>query len=138
MTTVLNSFNTLLEEFLQKMILTFPEETKITLYYTHFRTTKQFNSRIPVEYFMGQLSDKGYHILTRNECFFKRSEIVNYAESFTEKTGLVDRWETVPQDIKNNIWEYIQSMFILGMKSMNREQELKELVKQINNDSIII
>ena len=136
--SLLSSFNKLTDEFLKKMIITFPDETKITIYYTYFSTMKQYNARKPLEYVMSQLMDKGYHILTRDECFFKRDEIVNTAETFSEKTGLVNMWETTPNEIKNNIWEYIQSIYILGMKAMLMENELKSVIQQIkdNNDNI--
>lgn len=130
----LSAFNSLAEEFFQKMIKTFPRETKLKIYYAHFKTTKQFDVRKPMEYVMSPMINNGYQILSKDEKFFKDDGYVDLAESFSSKTGLLNQWESIPEEIKNKIWEYVQSMYVLGMKALGFEEQLKSVLLKIQND----
>lgn len=128
----IQSFNQLADEFLQKMIKTFPNENKLKVYYANFKLTKQISARKPMEFVMIPMLDYGKQIFTKDENFFKRKECVEAAESFSEKTGLVDMWDSTSPQVKDSIWQYIQSMFLLGMKALGREKELQELLVLVN------
>ena len=131
MNSHINSFNIVSEEFFQKLLKTFPNENKFSVYYTNFIAAKTFSNRLPVEYIMNNMKDYGYWILTRDEKFFKSDNIISMAESFSEKSGLVDIWESMDNKIKNNVWEYIQSMYVLGMRSMELDDELNNIIEKI-------
>jgi hypothetical protein len=127
---MLNSFNNLAEEFVEKMVASFPNEPKLRGYQATFLTTKRFNNKKPVEFFMNTLLPYGEQILQRNECFFKQDNLVERAQSFSGQTGLTKYWETISQDDKNSIWEYIQTLYILGMNAIGRSEQLNELLKK--------
>lgn len=133
--TNLTSFNKVSEEFFQKLIKTFPQEKKFSVYYANFKATKQFNARTPMEYVMLPMMKYGYWILTKDEKFFKSDNLVQAAESFSERTGLVDMWNSMDNATKDNVWEYIQSMYVLGMRAMGMEEQLQDIINQIKNNN---
>lgn len=129
--SILSSFNTVSEEFFQKLIKTFPNEKKLSVYYANFKATKQFNPRIPMEYVMNPLTQYGYQILTKDENFFKSDNLVQAVESFSEKTGLVNMWDSMDADTKDSVWEYMQSIYVLGMRAMGLDEQLSEILELI-------
>ena len=38
--------------------------------------------------------------------------------------------ENISQEDKNSIWEYMQTLYILGMNAIGRGEQLKELLKK--------
>ena len=134
MNITLISFNMVSDEFLQKLIKTFPEENKLSLYYMYYCTMKKMSDKSPMEYIMSQFYDKGYYILTRDESFFRKDEILSNFESFTQRTGIVDKWDSINPEIKNNIWEYVQSLYVLGMRALGKNSELKEVIDKVNSE----
>lgn len=124
-------FNNYATEFLNKMVQTFPEEKKIQVYLLKFETLKLMNSRKPVEMFMDNIYSFGEQIMTHDEDFFKKDEYINNAENISGKIGLVEHWDSIDEDTKKAIWEYIKGLYILGMACLGKEEELQNLLKKI-------
>lgn len=124
-------FNTCATEFLNRMVHTFPNEKKIQIYLFKFETLKLMNNRKPVEMFMDNIYPFGEQIMTHNEDFFKKDEFVNSAENISGKIGLIDHWDSINDETKNAIWEYIKGLYILGMACLGKEEELQTLLKKI-------
>lgn len=127
-----NQFNSMATTFLAKMEQTFPQEQKIKLYRQQFALVQGMNSKKPVEMFIENMYDYGEQILSKDERFFKQEEFVNKAESISEKMGLVQYWDTMNQQTKNAIWEYIIGLYILGMGCLGKNNELQDLIKKTN------
>mgnify|MGYP003506326394 CR=1 FL=1 len=125
-------FNNYAVEFLNKMIQTFPTETKIQVYLLKFETLKLMNSRKPVEMFMDNMYPFGEQIMSNNEDFFKKDEFVNNAENISGKIGLVDHWDSTDEKTKASIWEYMKGLYVLGMSCLGKEAELQQLLIKIN------
>lgn len=124
-------FNNTASEFLSKMSSSFPQETKIREYKLLFDGMRILNSRTPVELFMSNLEPFGEQILTKNELFFKNDEYIKEAENISGKLGLVDIWESIDTPTKGAIWSYIQSLYVIGMKCLGKEEILKALMVTI-------
>ena len=129
---LLNSFNKLAEEFMDKMIEFFPYEAKIRGYKITFLTTKKFNNRKPVELFMDSLRPFGYQIVSRDEEFFKQDEYVDTAQNISGKMGLVEHWDNLDDNSKGAIWEYVQSLYMIGMNVLGYKEELKSIMDNYN------
>lgn len=127
---MLNSFNSLAEEFVEKMVASFPNEPKLRGYQATFLTTKRFNNKKPVEFFMSTLMPYGEQILQRNESFFKQDNLVERAQSFSGQTGLTNYWENMSEEDKSSIWEYMQTLYILGMNAIGMSEQLNELLSK--------
>ena len=123
-----NSFNFVVDEFMQKMILKFPNQTKIKVWYYQFKASKMLNPKIAMEYIMPTLVNMGNPIMTKDERFFMKDSFVNYAEGFSEKTGLVDIWDSISLDVKNEIWGYLQSIYVMGMNIMGETETLRQVI----------
>ena len=70
-------------------------------------------------------------ISTKDEKFFKTDKYINVAESFSERTGLVDMWNSMDDNTKDNVWEYMQSMYVLGMRAMGLDEQLNNVLKGV-------
>ena len=121
-------FNELASTFLARMEETFPNEIKIKLYRQKFKLLQDANFKKPVEMFIENMYDYGEQILSRNEMFFKKDNFVSTAESISGKMGLIEYWDSIDASTKNLIWEYIQGLYVLGMGSVGKGEELKKII----------
>ena len=131
---LLNSFNKLAEEFFTDMTRSFPREPKVKGYQIAFRAAKKYNNRKPVEMFMENLEPFGIQIINRDEAFFTKSEYVNHVQNLSGKMGLVQYWEDMKPENKNAIWEYMQSLYMLGMNVTGKSEELKTIMNNVNKN----
>lgn len=121
-------FNAMAATFLSRMEETFPHESKVKLYHQQFIIVQGMNSKKPVEMFIENMVPFGEKILSRDEMFFKKDELVNNAESISGKMGLIKYWDSLNDQTKNSIWEYIQGLYILGMACLGKNAELQEMI----------
>jgi hypothetical protein len=131
---LLTSFNTLAEEFFDKMIKLFPNEKKIRGYQLGFKAAKKYNNKKPVEMFMNNLLPFGKQIIHRDETFFKQDEYIDHVQNLSGKMGLIKYWDDMSKENQNSIWEYMQSLYMLGMNIIGRKNELMFIMK--NNKTI--
>ena len=74
---IIEEFNKTLDEFINKMIVQFPEETKLKTYYSAFKVTKIYDKTIPIKIYMGGCLNFAEQIKTRDSDFFaKRKQFV--------------------------------------------------------------
>ena len=129
MNSLNKQFNEILKEFISKMIVTFPEQKKLKTYYRAFKVSKTLNSQMPIQLFMGGCVEFSDQIRNRDEDFFKsRESFVECAKgcsNFGTDTGIVDEWDSLSENTRNSIWEYIQTMFVLGEIIVNKDETLK-------------
>lgn len=122
-------FNKQALEFLEKMCVTFPHEPKAKSYKFMFENIQKINSRAPVEMFMSNLMPYGIQIMSKDEKFFKDDQYVELAESISGKMGLIKYWDDTPQETKTSIWNYMQVLYVLGMKSLGLTDELLSVLQ---------
>ena len=124
---ILTDFNTVLDEFIEKMILQFPEESKLKSYKSAYNVTKMYDKSMPIKVAMGGMLPFKTQIKDRDEDFFKSRETflekAVVASSFSNDLGLVNR-ESPKYQIE------------LEIKNRNNSTEL--LYSQINNILISI
>lgn len=136
-TTVINEFNKTLDEFINKMIVQFPQETKLKTYYSAFKVTKMYDKTTPIKIFMGGCLSFSEQIKTRDSDFFaKRKQFVNkltQCSSFTDDTGLVNYWEQLSANSKNAIWDYVQTLFVMGEMYINKDTTIINKINQVYN-----
>ena len=129
MNSLNKQFNEILKEFISKMIVTFPEQKKLKTYYRAFKVSKTLNAQMPIQLFMGGCVEFSDQIRNRDEDFFKsRESFVECAKgcsNFGTDTGIVDEWDSLSENTRNSIWEYIQTMFVLGEIIVNKDETLK-------------
>ena len=94
---VLEEFNKTLDEFINKMILQFPEETKLKTYYSAFKVTKMYDKTMPIKIYMGGCLQFSDQIKNRDTEFFaKRKAFVNKLRGQLLMYWLVNFWKVYP------------------------------------------
>jgi hypothetical protein len=123
----IENFNKLFEEFLEKIISSF-QYAKLKTYYRGFKILKTTSPATPANLFMAGCVGYKTQIKQRNDTFFfKDSNISNTAKNFgnfTEDCGLDSYWNELTPSTKKAIWDYIQSLFVLGEIIINNNEEL--------------
>lgn len=135
MDQILTQFNTLIEEFIVKMLNAFPDEQKLRTYYNAFKISKLYSKQLPIQIFMGGCLDFEQQIKTRDaEFFINRKTFIDKcvrASSFSNDIGLRDRWESTPEITKKSIWDYIQTLYVLGEMYIKKDQDVVDKINQV-------
>lgn len=125
-------FNEQADEFLSKMIKTFPNEPKSKELKFYFDSIRKINYKKPIEIFMASLKPYGLQIMSKDEYFFKNDQYVDTVESMSGKLGLIEYWDKLPNETKEAIWHYFQVLYVLGMKSLGLKDELTKILNIIH------
>jgi hypothetical protein len=137
--TLIIEFNKTLEEFIDKMILQFPHETKLKSYLSAFKVTKIYDKTMPIKIFMGGSLQFKEQIKTRDTLFFeKRESFVNrikQASSFADEMGLIKHWENLSDVSKNAIWDYIQTLFVMGEMYITKDSSALDKINNVYNNT---
>lgn len=146
-------FNSLLEELLDKMIAKFQND-KLKSYRRFFILMKTMKPKTPVNLFMAGCVNYRDQIKTRDEAFFlTSSEIQEKSKcfgNFTEDCGISSYWSELTDSTKCAIWEYIQTLFVLGEIIINKDKtmfqkynklylsDFKDDIANINNSEVLL
>lgn len=108
MTTV-GAFNDLMEEFLNELVKTFPNEKAMKEYQEAFEIGRLANDRLPMAQFMKEMSPYSAHVSSRDEQFFIENDV-----NIVKETNLATYWPTLSDNTKTAIWTYLNNLFLLG------------------------
>jgi len=120
-------FNDLFDEFLEKIISKFDSQ-KLKTYRRAFIMIKDTYPDMPVNLFMVGCINYKKEIQNRNDSFFLKDEKIqenlkNFG-NFTQDCGIDVYWDTLTPITKKAIWDYIQSLFVLGEIIVNENTAL--------------
>tara|TARA_B100001758_G_C18416958_1_gene620961 strand:- start:13198 stop:13674 length:477 start_codon:yes stop_codon:yes gene_type:complete len=114
MTTSVDKFNSLFNEFIDKIINKYPNQT-LNDYKKAFVLLKITSPSTPSSLFMAGCVDYKNQIKNRDEAFFiNNNAIKNKINSFSIEIGINKYWKELTDRTKTAIWDYIQSLFLLG------------------------
>ena len=149
----INKFNMLFEELLDKMVDKFQND-KLRSYRRFFIMMKSTMPKTPVNIFMSSCVQYKHHIRNRDDKFFLQDDTIKekskYFGNFTEDCGISDYWTSLSSKTQTSIWDYIQSLFVLGEIIINKNTELFEKynkmylsdfrndIKNINNSNDLL
>lgn len=140
MSELLEEFNNTLDEFVSKMINQFPEETKLTKYYQIFKFTKVYDKSLPIKIFMSSTLSNKEKIKNRDEKYFMYDSTSYFRKSavelstFSSETGLIDKWENLSDNSKTAIWDYIQTLFVMGEMYINKNENAMEQIRLVDKN----
>tara|TARA_B100000287_G_C20671934_1_gene793722 strand:- start:1652 stop:2137 length:486 start_codon:yes stop_codon:yes gene_type:complete len=127
MSKEITKFNTLFEEFLEKIITAFPNN-KLKTYRRGFLLLKATSPAVPVNLFMAGCINYKKEIVARNDLFFLKdkniSEKAGLFGNFTDDCGLDSYWNQLSPGTQKAVWDYVQSLFVLGEIIVNKNTEL--------------
>jgi hypothetical protein len=119
----IETFNKLFEEFLEKIIAQF-DYPKLKTYRRAFILLKETSPQTPVNIFMTGCINYRKEIKERNELFFLKDEkITKNLQNFSQDCGLDIYWKELSIATKKAIWDYIQSLFVLGEIIVNKDKK---------------
>ena len=55
MEEILTKFNSIMEEFIVKMLNSYPDEQKLKTYYNAFKISRLYSKQLPIEIFMSRV-----------------------------------------------------------------------------------
>ena len=138
MNSVIEDFNKTIDEFMQKLITQFPNETKLKSYYSAFKISKMYDKTLPIKIYMGGCINFTEQIKNRDSEFFVNRktfvEGVAKCSSFSDDIGLVNYWKNLSDDTKKAIWDYIQTLYVLGEMYINKDVALINKINSIYNN----
>lgn len=119
MSTSIQSFNTLMKQFLEELAMTFPDHQEICLFQTMFDDLVKTNHRKPVDLFMNALQPYSDMVMQKNNALFDQPI------SLGNKIDLSALWkENLSDTSRQAIWKYIHTLFLLGTTVRTLSPEL--------------
>ena len=129
MSKEITKFNNLFEEFLEKIITAFPSE-KLKTYRRGFLLLKTTSPNVPVNLFMAGCTEYKKEITSRNDNFFLKDkrikEHANTLGNFTDDCGLDTYWNDLTPATRKAVWDYVQSLFVLGEIIVGKNRDMFE------------
>lgn len=119
MSTSIQSFNTLMKQFLEALAMTFPDHDEICLFQTMFDDLVKTNHRKPVDLFMNALQPYSDLVMKKDNALFEQPI------SLGNKIDLSALWkENLSDSSRDAIWKYIHTLFLLGTTVRTLSPEL--------------
>jgi hypothetical protein len=107
--STITGFNDMMEQFLEELVQTFPEEPAMKKYRNAFEILRKSNARSCMENFMMNISPYSKQVMAKDASFF-----MNNPEVFKD-FKLATIWtDDLSENTKNAIWQYLQTLYILG------------------------
>ena len=114
METNINKFNTLFNEFIDKIINKYNDPSLVE-YKKAFVLLKITSPSTPASLFMAGCVDYKNEIKNRDEAFFINNQTIkNRINNFSIDIGIYKYWNELSDNTKTAIWDYIQSLFLIG------------------------
>jgi len=104
--TSVGTFNDMLEQFINELETTFPEEKAFKKYHTAFDITRSANPRKCVEGFMLGAGKYSNQIMQRDDSFFSELTDLPISKYWNDELS---------ENTKGAIWQYLQTLNVLGM-----------------------
>jgi hypothetical protein len=128
--TSLGAWCDMMKQFLDELVETFPEEKCIQKYATSFDLLRKGNPRKCIEAFMTGCNPWSEYIMTKNEQFF----LNNNDNNLIIDLNLGKLWTPdLSDNTKNAIWQYLQTLFILGTTITTIPSEALSMIEDMAN-----
>jgi hypothetical protein len=110
MTTSVGAFNDMMGQFLVELSKAIPGEGGIKKFLTSFEMLRSTNPRAVVDAFMKGISPYSEDISNRNEALIEKMATMDYLKDLQ----IQSHWSSLSANTKNAIWQYLQTLFMLG------------------------
>lgn len=126
------AFNDMMGQFLVELHKTFPEEKGIKKFMTSFDLLKTANPRKCVEAYMTGIANYAGKISQKDETFF--TEDIKNIE-FLRDLNIEEYWnEKMSEGTKNAVWQYLQTLYMLGTTITAIPQETLSIIESVAKD----
>ena len=121
----------MMTQFLDELQQTFPEEPKIKKYALSFDLLRKANARKCVDTYMQGCSAHSDKIMSKDEAFFLgAADDIEILSSLNMKK----HWTSeLSENTKNAIWQYVQTLYILGTTITSIPAETLSMIEDVAN-----
>lgn len=128
--TNIEYFNNSYRSFIKDILSTFPEfKEVITEYYVDFLESGDSNDDKHVKRFMRKIKDFKTSISNKDESIFQESVFLIKNVDFK----IIWESEELSDSNKETIWEYLQTLFVLGETIISDSDKIKKMVEKFKN-----
>ena len=129
MATTTNAFNDMMQQFLDELVLTFPDEKKLVKYQNTFVLLRSASPKKPMKQFMSEITPYSSHLMQRDEGFFKTN---SKDIPFLNDLNISDLWtDDLSDTTKSAIWQYLQTLYILGTTLSSLPAETISMIESV-------
>lgn len=123
-TTYFECFNNKLKEFLNDLLVSFPEMNDLKLLKNGLHLATTIDVKMPQKFFNEHVACKyETHILGKNEEFFLNETYEAVAQQHGFDLDIVSKikgiWGTIDGENKEIVWKYLQVLILLNRKCKN-------------------
>ena len=129
MATTSQAFNDMMQQFLDELVLTFPDEKKLVKYQNTFLLIRKAQPKKPMKEFMDNITPYSNHLMQKNEDFFK-----THAKEITllDDLDIPRLWnDELSEATKGAIWQYLQTLYILGTTINSLPAETLSMIESV-------
>lgn len=121
------AFNSMMEEFLNELVQTFPEEKALKIEITKFNTLRKANSKKVVEGFMQAIGPYQSDIQNKNETIMTTQNI-----DFLNKMNIKKWWTAeLSHNTKDAIWSYLNTLIMLGTTITSIPSDMLKTIESV-------
>lgn len=122
------AFNEMMGQFLMELHKTFPEEKGLKKCMSAFDLMKESNPKLVVDGFMTGMTPYADKISSKDDTFFiEESKNLD----FMKGVNLKDNWESCSENTKNAIWQYLQTLYMLGTTIKSIPEETLSMIETV-------
>ena len=125
------AFNDMMAQFLVELHKTFPDEKGIKKMMTSFDLLKSTNPRLVVDGFMQGVTPYAAKISAKDDTFLLE-EMKNI--EFLKELDVAKNWSTMSEGTKGAIWQYLQTLYMLGTTITSMPSETLSMIEGIAKD----
>ena len=118
-----------MDQFMVELKQTFPEEKAIGKYYTGFDLLKKSNPRKCVVGFMEEISPYASQVMSKDESFLLDKQ--NKLPAILDEMHIRTHWPDISQNTKDAIWQYLQTLYMLGTTIVNIPAETLNMIESV-------
>jgi|JI10StandDraft_1071094.scaffolds.fasta_scaffold02467_4 hypothetical protein len=140
--SLLSGFNNLLDQFLDELVLTFPELKDLRTIQTLVSLLRKMNARLVLDNFISVAGRYREKILAKdatffenlsnwkNDPYFQTEYAQNSEEIFQRLVVFKDVWVDLTDNNKQTIWTYFRQLLIIGARA-NKNPDLAQMSHDI-------
>ena len=123
-----SAFNEMMGQFLTELHRTFPEEKGLKKCLSAFDLMKETNPRLVVDGFMNGVTPYAEKISMKDDTFFiEESKNLD----FMKGVNLEKHWSSCSENTKNAIWQYIQTLYMLGTTIKSIPEDTLSMIENV-------
>ena len=117
-----STFNDMMEQFLNELEQTFPEEGSFKKYHASFDVMRAANPRKCVDVFMTEASKHSSKLMQKDDSVFLEFQHLDLKKYWTPELS---------EATKSAIWQYLQTLHILGLTITSIPSDMLSMVEGV-------